>query len=399
MWGHTAIVKYLLEQGADINACNEKGYAAIHWAIKQSGEEIFNVLMDHPKLDPSSTTEHQLNSLHLLCSLQTSTVAGPLGGNTIVEPTPSDSHSIRGSLVRIKTSKSSEMFQVRKRMMQRLIAKGVPVNGRTQQRRLPLHFCVERLGLEHVEVLLNAGSEIDLAAIGKTPLMIACLLSKQDIALLLLERGANFAFSSVAQGDILSISATNNLIKVVDAIMVANTDDFTTISRPKFISSGLLKALEFAHAELALRLANYIGQMKMNGKSHADTVLYVLDRSVVITSLDIDGASSATFTDPAAPATSPPTQPTFEIAIYRLLGFLSNVLRLNKPRLTTITATLAEKIQVVPEPPLMQLFKDLENNYNVTMFSIYSMSPGSWRTSKVLTFSLQSLGPTDLKSK
>jgi ankyrin repeat protein len=105
--------------------------------------------------------------------------------------------------------------------MRELLAAGVDPDGYDNAGNAPLHIAVMRDDLQLIEILLDAGAEIDRprTGAGDTPLLEAVQHHRNDAALLLLERGADPTYAAWRGPALRSAIQQNAHPKVVDALI------------------------------------------------------------------------------------------------------------------------------------------------------------------------------------
>lgn len=188
--GHTAIVKLLLDAGADVNVKEQElGETALTLAIENGHETIVQALLDR------GADVHQRD----------------FSGHTPLFTTT---------------------WQNGGTMMKLLLDRGVDVTARNEDEQTPMFSTCAYGNVELVKLLLDAGADIDpIDAEGRTPLFFATALHQRDIMSLLLERGSDInardkegrtaIYSAVGSGD----KDVVNLLLSTNTVDIYNKDE------------------------------------------------------------------------------------------------------------------------------------------------------------------------------
>jgi ankyrin repeat protein len=148
--GDLNVVKLLLERGADVNVADNSGYTALHHAIEARYDDVSEVLLSHPKLDPNA---RGLNGV---------------------------------------TTLMSYVWRERKDAVQKLLDRGADVNAQDDDGDSALHGAAQNGNIEIMDLLVAKGANLNLKnKVGGTPLMWAAVYGHEDAARRLLERGAD----------------------------------------------------------------------------------------------------------------------------------------------------------------------------------------------------------------
>jgi uncharacterized protein len=148
--GDLQVVKALVERGADVNVQDNKGYTAISHAIEARYDDVSEVLLNHPKLDPNA---RGLNGV---------------------------------------TTLMSYVWRERKDAVRKLLDHGADVNAQDYDGDTALHGAAQNGNVEIIELLAAKGANLNVKnKVGGTPLMWAAVYGHEEAARRLLERGAN----------------------------------------------------------------------------------------------------------------------------------------------------------------------------------------------------------------
>lgn len=107
-----------------------------------------------------------------------------------------------------------------------------------------------------VQMLINAGAKVNVEYAGgnMTPLMLCCVLGKDDMAKILIDAGADVNFRSKATGEsCILVASRNNAIKVVELLLKsgANVNDLDNQSHSPLMYAAHLDSPEIV--ELLLK--------------------------------------------------------------------------------------------------------------------------------------------------
>ena len=148
--GDLEVVNLLLQRGADPNVTDNIGDTALLHALEARYDQVEQVLLNHPKLDPHA---RGLNGV---------------------------------------TTLSKYVWRERKDAVQKLLDRGADVNAQDNHGDGPLHGAAQTGNVEILDLLLAKGANPNLMnKEGGTPLMWAVVFDREDAARRLLERGAD----------------------------------------------------------------------------------------------------------------------------------------------------------------------------------------------------------------
>ena len=148
--GDLEVVKLLVQRGADVNVQDNKRYTALLHAIEGRYDQIGDLLLDHPQLDPNATG---LNGVTALISYT---------------------------------------WRDRKDAVQKLLDRGANPNAQDNDGDAALHGAAQKGNVEILDLLIAKGAEVDLKnKQGGTALMWAAVFGHENAARRLIEGGAN----------------------------------------------------------------------------------------------------------------------------------------------------------------------------------------------------------------
>jgi ankyrin repeat protein len=178
--GHEAVVKVLLQRGADPNIRDEGDNACpIHFAAERGDLPIVKLLVEHGADPIAAGTTHELDAVGWAVCFDYAyhlSVANYLLTNGA-------RHTLLSAVA------MGDIGAIRE-----LVKEGVDINqrmDRTNKRRTPLHLAVVKKQPSALTALIQLGADLTLQdAVGLTPLDQAALDGESDIARMLMDAGA-----------------------------------------------------------------------------------------------------------------------------------------------------------------------------------------------------------------
>ncbi len=184
--GNSRIVKYLIEAGANIHARNYAGDNALSLASREAHPRVVQLLLNHgaqyegrPIGNRRALVELQPDENSILKTIYLNSTSDPTWEpwNTLKEPSKLRVQRIRKLLCKV---------------VELLISSGADVNSRDNDNNSFLYILIQSDLHGCIPVLLKHTPNLNaINNLGETPLTEAIMRGKEDIALLLLESGAD----------------------------------------------------------------------------------------------------------------------------------------------------------------------------------------------------------------
>jgi len=175
--GHLDVVTALVAHGADPNVRDKRAYTALSHAVEAKYDDVADVLLDRPGLDPNC---RGLNARPVLVAYA---------------------------------------WRNDKRRVEKLLARGANVNAPDADGDTPLHGAAQGGDVEIVRMLLDKGANVNAKnKVGGTPLMWAAVYGNHDAAQLLLNRGADASAKDAEGNTAADWAARNNRDELVQLL-------------------------------------------------------------------------------------------------------------------------------------------------------------------------------------
>jgi 7,8-dihydropterin-6-yl-methyl-4-(beta-D-ribofuranosyl)aminobenzene 5'-phosphate synthase len=179
--GHMAIMKLLLDSGADIDVKDRDGDAPIHWAAYAGQDEALQLLLKR-KVDSKARNRRGWTALMWTAARGHASTAKLL----IAAGLKVNTSSLEGSTPLHEASVNGHTDVVKL-----LLDHGAKVNATDEWGDCPLHMASWAGSMTVAELLLAAGAEVDAVnSSGATPLANAAHAGRDDITALLRSKGA-----------------------------------------------------------------------------------------------------------------------------------------------------------------------------------------------------------------
>ncbi|MEE9443504.1 MAG: ankyrin repeat domain-containing protein [candidate division Zixibacteria bacterium] len=180
--GHTEVIEYMIEKGADVDTKSYFGITPLHVAAQNGQQKVIELLIKkgadiHAKGRSRHTPAFyaafggHLEIIELLLRNGIDINSKGMNGMTLLHSAASGGHLA---------------------LTQYLVEKGMDVNTSNAFGRTPLHFAVSGGYKAVIELLLDKGSDINKKSLDmRTPLHLATLGNHQEVADLLIEKEAD----------------------------------------------------------------------------------------------------------------------------------------------------------------------------------------------------------------
>ena len=184
-YGQLSVVKFLLDNGADVNARSHFGYTPLHTAVLSGRKNIVEVLLSRgAKVDVQDkegkaplhyAAERGYKAIAELLLAHGATVDAKINAGETAGETPlhEAAHAGNGAIAEL------------------LLANKADVNARDVNGGTPLYIAAEMGHPAVIELLLAHGADINATRLGMTPLMKAIAQNYTDAAKTLLQHGAD----------------------------------------------------------------------------------------------------------------------------------------------------------------------------------------------------------------
>ncbi|OKO97966.1 Ankyrin repeat domain-containing protein 50 [Penicillium subrubescens] len=182
--GHEAVVKLLLEKGADFKAKDSKyGRTPLLWAAERGDEAVVKLLLE--KGADFKTTDSKYGRMPLLW-------AAVMGHKAVAKLLLEKGADIESTSRNGRTSLSWAAERGHEAVTKLLLEKGADVEANDSNGQTPLSLAAEE-GMEAVvKLLLEKGADVEAkGSNGQTPLSWAAECGEEAVVKLLLERGAD----------------------------------------------------------------------------------------------------------------------------------------------------------------------------------------------------------------
>ena len=216
--GHENVAAALLKNGADVNATNDYGQAALHTAVFSGHPNIVLLLIEHgADVNQPSRRGYPLHIAAGHASSNRVEIVKLLLENGAKVDVRAKNHST--PLHWTDEDKGAEVAKL-------LINHGANVNAVSKINETPLHWSARKEELAVMKVLINHGAIIDSKNyVGMTPLLVAAKKGKSRAVELLLDNGANVnARSKQTEGTALHFAAYNGHVNVAKVLVKYNAD-------------------------------------------------------------------------------------------------------------------------------------------------------------------------------
>jgi predicted Zn finger-like uncharacterized protein len=180
--GNTALVKTLLQKGANVNEPDSLGWSPLHFAAYKGYKQTAEVLLNNGAI-VNAKANNDVRPLHLAAEQGQTVLAELLLG----KGADVNARQVQGWTPLGLAAQNGHLETVKL-----LLDKGADGNSKSKSGLTPLHAAVSKGRREVVELLLSKGAEVNSKSNnGRTPLHTAAYQNQQKIAELLLAAGAD----------------------------------------------------------------------------------------------------------------------------------------------------------------------------------------------------------------
>jgi len=183
--GHEEMVQLLLKNGLDLEAKDNQGRTALHYAASTAHEVLTKVLLRHGANIEAVDNVLESPTLHVAAGIHNEAMVLLLLDNGADIEGP---NKYGNTALQIAVSEGDES------MAQMLLAQGADVNTKNEGHQRPIHVAAMRGNKAMVKSLLGEGALLEVTdELGLTPLLLASKMEKREIVELLLAKGADGA--------------------------------------------------------------------------------------------------------------------------------------------------------------------------------------------------------------
>jgi TPR repeat protein len=177
-----ALVKSLLQKGANVNEPDSLGWIPLHFAAYKGYKQIAELLLNNGAI-VDAKANNDIRPIHL---------AAEQGQTVLVELLLGKGADVNARQIQGWTPLGLAAQNGHLETVKLLLDKGADVNSKSKSGLTPLHTAVSKGHREVVELLLSKGAEVNSKSNnGRTPLHTAAYQNKQEVAKLLLAAGAD----------------------------------------------------------------------------------------------------------------------------------------------------------------------------------------------------------------
>ncbi|KAJ3450783.1 no mechanoreceptor potential c isoform d-related [Anaeramoeba flamelloides] len=252
------IVKTLIDNGANVNSTDKKGYGILIYSIKDNNWELFNYLIELKSIKIDQPDNKGITPfLHTVIKRNFKFTTSLLEKGIDINHQDNSSNYAASHI----TFNNSD-FQI----LKLLVTRNIDLNLQDLYNRSLLHLSVAKNNFEIVKYLLESSAKNDnklnLNTIdnnGKTPLYIACEKIFLPIAELLLDYKADPNIPNNEQKTPLHISISNNNEELAELLLKHNAN-------PNLINGKGMNGLHEAINTQNLKLVSIVSKSKKNIK-------------------------------------------------------------------------------------------------------------------------------------
>ena len=223
-----ALIRDLLQEGADVDARQIDGMSALHWAVFHDDDDVAGLLV-RSGADVNAETRYGIPPLAVASTNGNATLVGLL-----LDAGADPNEYLEGGETVLMIAARTGNLEV----VSALLAKGADPNAQERRDQTALMWAAAEGHVPVVEALIDAGAEVDATLrSGFNPMFFAVREGHIDVALALLEAGVD-------------------INKILLPLRAGGNRPANNTNRPARGPSPLLMAVQNGHFELAVALIN-----------------------------------------------------------------------------------------------------------------------------------------------
>ncbi|KAK6358105.1 hypothetical protein TWF730_007460 [Orbilia blumenaviensis] len=213
--GREAVVKILLEAGAELDTKSKSGQTPLSWAAQYGYEVVVKILLEAgAELDTKSKSGQTPLSW-----------AAANGREAVVKILLEAGAELDTKSESDRTPLSWAAANGREAVVKILLEAGAELDTKSESDRTPLSWAAANGREAVVKILLEAGAELDTKSESdRTPLSWAAANGREAVVKILLEAGAELDSKSKSGGTPLSLAAANGCEAVVNILLEAGAE-------------------------------------------------------------------------------------------------------------------------------------------------------------------------------
>ncbi len=221
--GNIQVVESLLEQGASVNAVNQRGSTLLHSAVFKGQAEMVNLLIQRGAY-ADTANRYGASPLH----------AAAYHGSSVITNLLIDGGANVNVLGRLEvTPLHVAVYDGHIGIVRLLIDKGANVNAANRLGSIPLHFAAHHGNVNIARLLLEKDTNVNAASqSGRTPLYAAVEKGYVEMASLLIERGADVNAANhdgLSPLDVADQLGDTEMLRIMDNAIFRCTDGWLPI--------------------------------------------------------------------------------------------------------------------------------------------------------------------------
>ncbi|PSN51182.1 hypothetical protein C0J52_06044 [Blattella germanica] len=238
----TIVIPLLRSLKCDFDGFNKKSETLLLEAVMGRNEEIAIKLLNHGA-NPDAKDKEDNSVMHLAVAFNLTIVIDLL-------------LSLKCDIEGFNTKGKTPLFDALKKKKQeiaiKLLKHGANPNAKDKYGNTPIHYAVGKQLMKVVECILELKCDIDCTNnAGETPLIIAIMRRNEEMAIKLLNLGANPNAKTKYGYSVMHFAVEDNLVNTVDLLLSlkCNFDGFNEKGE-----TPLLKAIKCGNEEMSIKL-------------------------------------------------------------------------------------------------------------------------------------------------